>query len=157
MMAQVSFLHAAFHRSEVAEYQDTSPACVRGRALRPGRGQRDAGIGLVPQASRRAPLPAATASDLPRCAGEITFDRSRNRGDFRRAVTLLEVVFSMGVILIGLLGLLSILPLAGRRAEQSVSLSVGTAIGEQMVNELEARRYLADGRLRPVRHDRLNP
>ncbi len=68
----------------------------------------------------------------------------------RRAVTLLEVVFSMGVILIGLLGLLSILPLAGRRAQQSVSLSVGTAIGEQMVNELEARRYLADGRLRPV-------
>ena len=68
----------------------------------------------------------------------------------RRAVTLLEVIFSMGVILIGLLGLLSILPLAGRRAQESVSLSVGSAIGEQMVSELEARRYLGDGRLRPV-------
>ena len=77
----------------------------------PGEGLfRESGL---PQASRSCPLPAATASDLPRCAGEITFDRARNRGNFRRAVTLLEVVFSMGVILIGLLGLLSILPLAG--------------------------------------------
>ncbi len=69
----------------------------------------------------------------------------------RRAVTLIEVVFSIGVILIGLLGLLSILPLAGRRAQDSISLSVGPAIGLQVIDELQSRHYLSEGRLRPVR------
>lgn len=70
---------------------------------------------------------------------------------YRRAVTLMEVVFAMGVILIGLLGLLSILPLAGRRAQESVSLSVGPVIGQSVVNALESRRFLSNGRLRPIR------
>lgn len=72
------------------------------------------------------------------------------RGFCRRAVTLIEVVFAIGVILIGLLGLLSILPLAGRRAQDAISLSVGPAIGEQVIKELQARRYLSSGRLRQV-------
>ena len=51
----------------------TSPACGRGRALRPGRGSIDA----MPFA--KSPLPAEgtaakrwSASDLPRCAVEVT-------------------------------------------------------------------------------------
>ncbi|KAA1257756.1 hypothetical protein LF1_02460 [Rubripirellula obstinata] len=71
----------------------------------------------------------------------------------RMAVTLVEVIFAMGVVLIGLLGLLSILPLAGQRAQESVSLSVASVIGEQVVGELQSRHYLADGRLKPIRRD----
>lgn len=69
----------------------------------------------------------------------------------RKAVTLMEVIFAIGVVMIGLLGLLSILPLAGRRAQESVSLSVGPVIGQQVMGELASRDFLDDGRLRPIR------
>ncbi len=73
-----------------------------------------------------------------------------NRGGLRRAVTLIEVIFSIGVVLVGLLGLLSILPLAGQRAQDSISLSVGPAVGIQVISQLESRRYLGNGQLRRV-------
>ncbi len=46
----------------------------------------------------------------------------------RRAVTLVEVIFSIGVVLIGLVGVASILPLAGNRAQESMNMSAG-AVG----------------------------
>jgi type II secretory pathway pseudopilin PulG len=64
----------------------------------------------------------------------------------RNAFTLIEVIFSIGVILIGLLGVASILPLAGRRAQDAVSLSVGSSICDSVLNELQSRKFLADGR-----------
>lgn len=71
----------------------------------------------------------------------------------RRAVTLIEVVFAIGVILIGLLGLLSILPLAGRRAQDAIDLNVGSVMGEQVLKDLQSRRYLSSGRLKRLRED----
>lgn len=65
----------------------------------------------------------------------------------RKAITLVEVIFSIGVILIGLLGLMSILPLAGRRAQDSVSLSVGAQLGQTVMDELLTRRFFSDDRL----------
>lgn len=78
----------------------------------------------------------------------------RKLGRFaRRAVTLIEVVFAIGVILIGLLGLLSILPLAGRRAQDAIDLNVGSVMGEQVLKDLQSRRYLSSGRLKRLRED----
>ena len=51
----------------------------------------------------------------------------------RRAVTLVEVIFAVGVVLVGLLGVMSILPLAGRRAEDSINLNVGAAMAESII------------------------
>lgn len=65
----------------------------------------------------------------------------------RRAVTLVEVIFAIGVILIGLLGLLSILPLAGKRSQDSVSLSTGPQIANRVLAELKSNRFLSRGAL----------
>jgi type II secretory pathway pseudopilin PulG len=72
---------------------------------------------------------------------------SKQQRTSRAAVTLLEVMFSMGVILIGLVGVMSILPLAGRRAQDAVSLSVGASMGDNVLDQLTTRRWLASNRL----------
>jgi len=70
--------------------------------------------------------------------------------DRRRGVTLIEVIFSIGVILVGLIGVASILPLAGRRSQDAVSMSVGAAIADSVMNELQAKRYVSgDALVRP--------
>ena len=61
----------------------------------------------------------------------------------RRAVTLVEVIFAIGVILIGMLGLLSILPLAGKRSQDSISLSTGPQIANRVLAELKSNRFLS--------------
>lgn len=68
----------------------------------------------------------------------------------RRAVTLVEVIFSIGIILIGLLGLLSILPLASRRAQDSIALSVVPALASNVQANLFAEKLFAGGRLRAI-------
>ena len=65
----------------------------------------------------------------------------------RRAVTLVEVIFAIGVILIGLLGLLSILPLAGKRTQDSISLSTGPQIANRVLAELKSNRFLSNNSL----------
>ncbi len=65
----------------------------------------------------------------------------------RRAVTLVEVIFAIGVILIGLLGLLSILPLAGKRSQDSVSLSTGPQIANRVLAELKSNKFLSTNSL----------
>jgi len=65
----------------------------------------------------------------------------------RPGVTLVEVIFSMGVILIGLLGVMSILPLAGERARDAVGLGIAPTIGDNIMEEMLAQRWLSSGRL----------
>jgi len=65
----------------------------------------------------------------------------------RKAITLVEVIFSVGVVLIGLVGLLSILPLAGRKAEDSLALNAGAALAESVLDELVSRNFLTNGQL----------
>jgi type II secretory pathway pseudopilin PulG len=65
----------------------------------------------------------------------------------RRAVTLIEVIFAIGVILIGMVGLLAVLPLAGSRARSSVALNTGTAIADSAFDQLIAGGFLNTGRL----------
>lgn len=69
----------------------------------------------------------------------------------RQAVTLVEVIFAIGVILIGLLGLLSILPLAGKRAQDSISLSVAPEFAGSIFSELRARKFWSNNRLFAIR------
>ena len=72
---------------------------------------------------------------------------SKIKQGIRNAVTLVEVIFAIGVILIGLLGLLSILPLAGQRARDSVGLSTGPQVANRVLAELKAHRLLSKGLL----------
>ena len=75
----------------------------------------------------------------------------------RRAVTLVEVIFSIGVVLIGLLGLLSILPLAGKRAQDSISLSVAPVIANNVQTQLLANHFLSDDRLGAITFGAIDP
>lgn len=61
----------------------------------------------------------------------------------RRGVTLIEVIFSIGVILIGLVGVVAILPLAGRRAQDSISISVGSGMCDAVFHDLQTRNFLS--------------
>ena len=74
----------------------------------------------------------------------------QTRKGLRSAVTLIEVIFSIGVILIGLLGLLSILPLAGQRAQDSVGLSVAPVLASNVQAELNAEKFFNSNRLRSI-------
>jgi len=65
-----------------------------------------------------------------------------------RGVSLVEVIFSIGVIVIGILGVMSIMPLAGRRAQDSVSMSVGAAMGDSIAAEILSNRWNQKGQLR---------
>lgn len=71
-----------------------------------------------------------------------------NRSKLFRGVSLVEVIFSIGVIIIGILGVMSILPLAGRRAQDSVSMSVGAAMGDSLGAEILSKRWNQNGQLR---------
>jgi len=75
----------------------------------------------------------------------------------RRAVTLVEVIFSIGVVLTGLLGLLSILPLAGKRAQDSISLSVAPVIANNVRAELLANKFLSENRLGAITFGAIDP
>jgi len=65
-----------------------------------------------------------------------------------RGVSLVEVIFSIGVIVIGILGVMSIMPLAGRRAQDAVSMSVGAAMGDSIAAEILSNRWNQKGQLR---------
>ncbi len=54
-------------------------------------------------------------------------------------VTVIEVLFSMGVILIGLLGVVALIPVAGRDAREAVRLDAAFRLADAVASELQAR------------------
>ena len=60
----------------------------------------------------------------------------------RHAITLVEVIFAIGVILIGLVGLASVLPVAGRRAQDAIDLNEASALASAVFDELKAKGAL---------------
>ena len=74
----------------------------------------------------------------------MTKPLSATRPSLTKGVTLVEVIFAIGVVLIGLLGLLSILPLAGQRGRDAISLSVGAEYGDRVMTELTSRDWLSN-------------
>jgi hypothetical protein len=61
---------------------------------------------------------------------------------FPSGVSLIEVIFAIGVILIGLLGLMSVLPLAGNRAQSAVGLNTASAVADSAYGKLLSGNYL---------------
>lgn len=71
----------------------------------------------------------------------------------RRAITLVEVIFAIGVVLIGLVGLASILPLAGSQAQDSLDFDVASVLSDSASKEIKARRLMREPTLatsRPI-------
>jgi len=65
-----------------------------------------------------------------------------HRGRVRRAgVSLLEVIFSVGVIMIGLLGVAVLIPTAGRIAQKGSTLDQASRAGQNWLRDLETRGY----------------
>lgn len=63
---------------------------------------------------------------------------------------MIEVVFAIGVILIGLVGLTAILPLAGHRAQDSLDFDAGASIAEAVVRIVDSRQLLRANALRAI-------
>ncbi len=64
----------------------------------------------------------------------------RNRK--RHGVTLVEVIFAIGVVLIGLVGLASVMPIAARRAQDAIDLNEASALASAVFDELKAKGAL---------------
>ncbi|QDV64479.1 type IV pilus modification PilV family protein [Crateriforma conspicua] len=77
---------------------------------------------------------------------DFILSRKHAGGCGRHGVTLVEVAFAMGIILIGLVGLVSILPIAGRQAKDAVSLNNATSLANAALAEFQARNYGQPGR-----------
>ncbi len=60
----------------------------------------------------------------------------------RRGITLLEVLISMGVLLIGLMGVGAMIPAGRFEIKQGVKTDYGTTVGRAAFRELKARGYL---------------
>ena len=57
----------------------------------------------------------------------------------RVGVTILEVLFAIGLVIIGILGIASVLPLAGRQAGDSNRAAISQALGESWYREFMVR------------------
>ncbi len=74
---------------------------------------------------------------------------------YHAGVSLVEVIFAIGVILIGMLGLMSVLPLAGNRAQSAVGLNTSAAIADSVYGRLISGNYLDAAHLLIARPDPL--
>ncbi|WP_146406192.1 type IV pilus modification PilV family protein [Allorhodopirellula heiligendammensis] len=106
---------------------------------------------LVPQALNSAGsvgrmLSAADVSDCaPRLGG-------RRMVSPRTGITLIEVTFAIGVILIGMVGLTAILPLAGHRAQDALDFDTAAAMSDGVLKEVVARNLIRDAALTGVQN-----
>lgn len=77
----------------------------------------------------------------------IQYDRLGSTWPRRDGITLVEVIFSIGVVLVGLVGIAVILPMAGERARESVNMTIGASFGDAVIDEIQMRNWVADRRL----------
>jgi hypothetical protein len=63
----------------------------------------------------------------------------------RRGISLLEVLISMFVLLVGLAGIASLLPAGRSEIMQGVKLDYAMMVGRNALREIEARSYLSPG------------
>jgi len=62
----------------------------------------------------------------------------------RRGITLIEVLFSIGIVTIGVFGIMAMLMLAGLRAKESVDANQAAALGRQALAEIPVRGWQRD-------------
>ncbi|WP_164103373.1 type IV pilus modification PilV family protein [Candidatus Laterigemmans baculatus] len=60
----------------------------------------------------------------------------------RHGVTFIEVLFAIGLVLVGMVGLISVIPVASHQAQDTISLNAGAALATTAHGELQARNYL---------------
>ncbi len=70
----------------------------------------------------------------------------------RTGITLIEVTFAIGVILIGMVGLTAILPLAGHRAQDALDFDTAAAMSDGVLKEVVARNLIRDAALTGVQN-----
>jgi type II secretory pathway pseudopilin PulG len=80
-----------------------------------------------------------------------TFDFGHRALDFRReasrsGITLLEVLISMGVLVIGVLGAASLIPMANFYQDEAQKFDRGATLAEQAVHNLQIKNYLSPRR-----------
>ncbi|HEX5444440.1 MAG TPA: hypothetical protein VFW87_11445 [Pirellulales bacterium] len=68
------------------------------------------------------------------------------RGAARRGITLMEVLISMGVLSVGVLGAASLLPMATYFQNETTKYDRGGALAQQAVHDLQIRNYLSPRR-----------
>ncbi len=68
-----------------------------------------------------------------------TYQTQRTMHAWPRGLTVLEVLFAMAVLLIGLIGVAAMIPLAGRQAESSVSITQSLAVGDNALQIFKAQ------------------
>jgi hypothetical protein len=63
----------------------------------------------------------------------------------RRGVSVVEVLFAIGVVAVGLLGVLALIPVAGARVTRGVIADAGDRLGRNAVREFHVRGMAEDG------------
>jgi hypothetical protein len=66
--------------------------------------------------------------------------RHLRSGIRRTGITILEVLFAIGIVIVGLLGIASLLPLAGHRASESARAAEAQALAQDWYSELFTRQ-----------------
>ncbi len=69
----------------------------------------------------------------------------KQRHGLRRGISVIEVLFAMGVAVIGLLGIASLIPMAGKNAADSIQMSEAQALAQDWYSELTARGMHVSG------------
>ena len=64
----------------------------------------------------------------------------RSPSNSRRGVTILEVLFAIGIVIVGLLGIASLLPVAGHQASESARATESQALAQDWYAELFTRQ-----------------
>ncbi len=79
---------------------------------------------------------------MPKKTFHVELSRDRRTHRNRTGITLIEVTFAMGVILIGMVGLTAILPLAGGRAQDALDFDTAAAMSDSVLKEVASRGLL---------------
>ena len=75
--------------------------------------------------------------------------RSSMSGWTRSGLTVLEVLFSMGIILVGLVGIAAMVPFAGRQASESYKIAHGLASGANTISMFQSDHFIVPRIERP--------
>jgi hypothetical protein len=75
------------------------------------------------------------------CFIDVASDSFRRGVGARRGASIIEVMFAVGVLLFGLIGMAALIPAAGKLARNSIDFDRGAAIGQTVSAEFEARGY----------------
>ncbi|MCA9174742.1 MAG: hypothetical protein KDB14_09690 [Planctomycetales bacterium] len=84
-------------------------------------------------------IPSHQRQARPLRRGQLRRGQLRRGRQHRRGVSLLEVLFSIGVLSIGLLGVIVLLPLAANQVRKGVNVEQSAIVGMNALRELEMR------------------